>query len=86
MEMTKFLLLPNTAQLARKLYEHMRKEAASIRIQKHLRAHAARKSYTDFQAAAIVIQTGLRAMASRDEYRRRRRNKAATKFQVMNRL
>ncbi|CAK9144800.1 unnamed protein product [Ilex paraguariensis] len=70
------------AQLARKLYEHMRKEAASIRIQKHLRAHAARKSYTDLQAAAIVIQTGLRAMASRDEYRRRRRNKAATKVQT----
>ncbi|XP_059651763.1 myosin-12 [Cornus florida] len=70
------------AQLARKLYEHMRKEAASIRIQKHARAHAARKSYTNLQASAIDIQTGLRVMAARNEYRRRRRNKAATIVQT----
>ncbi|XAR63368.1 Myosin ATPase [Bertholletia excelsa] len=70
------------AQLARKLYEYMRKEAASIRVQKHARAHAARKSYTNLQASAITIQTGLRVMAARDEYRHRRRNKAATIVQT----
>ncbi|XP_048323404.2 myosin-12 isoform X1 [Ziziphus jujuba] len=70
------------AQLARKLYEQMRREAASIRIQKHLRAHIARKSYTQLQASAIVIQTGLRAMATRNEYRFRRRTKAATIVQT----
>lgn len=64
----------------------MRKEAASIRVQKHVRAHAARKSYTKLQASAIAIQTGLRAMAARNEYRRRRRNKAATIVQVINYL
>lgn len=61
----------------------MRKDAASIRIQKHARAHAARKSYIKLQEAAIAIQTGLRSMAARDEFRRRRRNKAATTIQVM---
>lgn len=70
------------AQMARKLYEHMRRDAASIRIQKHARSHAARRSYTKLQEAAIVIQTGLRSMAARNEFRRRRRNKAASTIQV----
>lgn len=70
------------AQLARRLYDFMRKEAASIRIQKHERAHAARKSYTKLKAAVIVIQTGMRAMEARNDYRQRRRNKAATTIQV----
>ncbi|KAK6162834.1 hypothetical protein DH2020_002675 [Rehmannia glutinosa] len=70
------------ARLARKLYEHMRREAASIRIQKHARGHAERKSYTKLQGAAIVIQTGLRVMAARNEFRRRRQNKAATIIQT----
>lgn len=79
------------AQLARNLYEQMRREAASIRIQKHQRAHTARKSYTTLKASAIVIQTGSRAMAARNEFRYRRRTKAATivqtrwrRFQALN--
>ncbi|KAL0397490.1 UNVERIFIED_CONTAM: Myosin-12 [Sesamum calycinum] len=70
------------ARLACKLYEYMRREAASIRIQKHARAHAARRSYTKLQEAAIIIQTGLQAMAARNEFRRRRQNKAATIIQT----
>ncbi|KAG4947683.1 hypothetical protein JHK87_043690 [Glycine soja] len=70
------------AKLARKLYEHMRREAASIRIQKHVRAHRARINYTTLQASAIVIQSGLRALAARNEYRYRRRTKASTKIQT----
>lgn len=70
------------ARIARKLYEHMRREAASIRIQKHARALAARRSYTRLQEAAVVIQTGLRAMAARSEFRHRRRNKGATIIQT----
>ncbi|GMP42089.1 hypothetical protein CsSME_00011947 [Camellia sinensis var. sinensis] len=80
--MTSFLLQFGTAQLARKLYEYMRKEAASIQVQKQVRAHTARKSYTNLQASAIAIQTGLRAMATRNEYRHRRRNKATTIIQT----
>ncbi|KAJ0797373.1 putative myosin ATPase [Helianthus annuus] len=70
------------ARLARKLYDYLRKEAASIRIQKHTRGGAARTSYKLLQKSAIAIQTGLRAMAARDEFRRRRRNKAATILQT----
>ncbi|XP_061353959.1 myosin-12 [Gastrolobium bilobum] len=70
------------AKLARKLYEHMRREAASIRIQKHVRAHRARMYYTSLQASAIIIQSGLRALAARNEYRYRRRTKASTKIQT----
>ncbi|KAI8002515.1 Myosin-12, partial [Camellia lanceoleosa] len=76
-----FLLQFGTAQLVRKLYEYMRKEAASIQVQKHVRAHTARKSYTNLQAPTIAIQTGLQAMATRNEYRHRRRNKATTIIQ-----
>ncbi|XP_073274635.1 myosin-12 isoform X2 [Primulina huaijiensis] len=68
--------------LARKLYEHMRREAASIRIQKHTRGHTARRCYTKLQEAAIVIQTGLQAMAAKNEHRQRKRNKAATIIQT----
>ncbi|KAK7243670.1 hypothetical protein RIF29_38478 [Crotalaria pallida] len=70
------------AKLARKLYEHMRREAASIRIQKHVRAHRARMNYTSLQASAIVIQSGLRALAARNEYRYRKRTKASIKVQT----
>ncbi|XP_031263400.1 myosin-12 [Pistacia vera] len=70
------------AQLARRLYEEMKREAATVHIQKHGRAHTARKSYTNLQASAIVIQTGLRALAARNIYKYRRRTKAATRIQT----
>ncbi|GFQ02300.1 myosin-12 [Phtheirospermum japonicum] len=70
------------ARLARKVYEDMRREAASIRIQKHARTYAASRSYTKLQGAAIAIQTGLRAMAARNEFRWRRQNKAAKIIQT----
>lgn len=83
-----WLLLPYpyTAQLARRLYEEMRREAATKHIQKHVRAHTARRSYTNLQASAIVIQTGLRAMAARNIYKHKRRTKATTIIQVINSL
>ncbi|XP_051143772.1 myosin-12-like isoform X2 [Andrographis paniculata] len=70
------------ARLARNVYEHMRREDASIKIQKHARSRAARKTYNKLQAAAIVIQTGLRAMAARNEFRQRRQDKGATIIQT----
>ncbi|KAL6326958.1 hypothetical protein AAG906_012642 [Vitis piasezkii] len=70
------------AQLARKLYENMRREAASVCVQKNVRAHTARRNYTNLQASAMAIQTGLRAMAARNEFRYRRRTKAATLIQT----
>ena len=71
-----------SAKLARKLYGYLRREVASIRIQKHVRAHRARMNYTSSQASAIVIQSGLRATAARNEDRYRRQTKASIKIQV----
>ncbi|ESQ51775.1 hypothetical protein EUTSA_v10016137mg [Eutrema salsugineum] len=65
------------AQLARKLYQHMRREAASICIQKNIRADRARKCFTNLKASATVIQSGLRSMDARNKHRHRRRTKAA---------
>ncbi|KAK6933673.1 Myosin, N-terminal, SH3-like [Dillenia turbinata] len=70
------------AQLARNLYQHMRREVASIRVQKHVRGHMARKYYTDLQMSAITIQSELRSMAARNDYQTRRKCKAATKLQT----
>lgn len=60
----------------------MRREAAAIRIQKNVRACIARRHYQNLKASAIVIQTGLRAMAARNEFRHKRKTKAATLVQV----
>nr|TKV91368.1 hypothetical protein SEVIR_9G091500v2 [Setaria viridis] len=70
------------ARLARKLFEYMRRDAASIRIQKHARTHSARKAYLQVYESAIVIQTGLRAMAARNEHRFRRETKASIIIQT----
>ncbi|XP_077247781.1 myosin-like protein XIF [Tasmannia lanceolata] len=70
------------AQLARNLYQDLRRENASVRIQTHARFHTARKAFTELRAAAIVVQTGLRAMAAHNEYRHRRRTKAAIIIQT----
>lgn len=61
----------------------MRREDASLRIQKYARAHAARTTYTKLRASTIVIQTGLRAMAARNEFRHRKRTKASIVIQVL---
>lgn len=82
LQISDILLLLPAARLARKLYENLRREDASIRIQKYARSHAARKSYKKLRSSAIVIQTGLRAMAARNEYRHKRRTKAAIIIQV----
>ncbi|WVZ60536.1 hypothetical protein U9M48_010546 [Paspalum notatum var. saurae] len=70
------------ARLARKIFEYMRRDAASIRIQKHARTHSARKAYLQVYESAIVIQTGLRAMAARKEHRFRRETKASIVIQT----
>lgn len=69
-------------KLARKLYEHMKREAAAIQIQKHLRGHQARRTYVKLRLSAIIVQTGFRAMAARNEYRFRRQSKAAIIIQA----
>ncbi|KAK6120385.1 hypothetical protein DH2020_045865 [Rehmannia glutinosa] len=65
-----------------KLYEELRREAATLKIQKNFRCHVARKSYLTLQDSAIVLQTGMRAMTARSEFRFRKQTKAAIKIQA----
>lgn len=69
-------------QLARKVYEGMRREAASLRIQRDLRMHLARKAYKELCSSAVSIQTGIRGMAVRNELRFRRQTRVAMIIQV----
>lgn len=71
-----------SGQLARKVYEGLRREAASLRIQRDLRMHLARKAYKDLYSSSVSIQTGMRGMAARNELRFRRQTRATIKIQV----
>ncbi|CAN4102059.1 unnamed protein product [Withania somnifera] len=64
-------------ELARRVYEGLRREAACLKIQTDMRMHLARKGYKELCASAISIQTGMRGMAARNEVRFRRQTKAA---------
>ncbi|XP_027913913.1 myosin-8-like [Vigna unguiculata] len=72
-------------QLARRRYECMRREAASIKLQKDFRMYVSRKAYTTKYASSICIQTGMRGMAARNDLRFRRRTKAAIIIQARQR-
>ena len=71
-----------SGQIARNVYEGMRREAASLRIQRDLRMHLARKAYKELCSSAVSIQTGMRGMAARNEIRFRRQTRAAIIIQV----
>ncbi|XP_076944554.1 myosin-6-like [Bidens hawaiensis] len=68
-------------ELAREVYESMRRETASLRIQSNLRMHLARKAYEELQSSAVLIQTALRGMAARNELCFRRQTKASILIQ-----
>ena len=70
-------------ELTRHVYESMRREVASLRIQKYLRMHLASKAFRgEICSSALCIQTGMRAMAARNELRRRWETRAAIVIQV----
>ena len=69
-------------QLARHVYEGMRQEASSLKIQKNFRMHIAQMAYKKLYASAISIQTGMRGMVARSELRFRRETRAAIVIQV----
>ncbi|KAJ8452460.1 hypothetical protein Cgig2_000049 [Carnegiea gigantea] len=67
--------------LASKLFERRRKEAAAIRIQKNARKFDARKKYNQLRVSVLILQMSLRSMAARKEFWFRRQSKAATSIQ-----
>ncbi|XP_057964092.1 myosin-6-like [Malania oleifera] len=64
-------------QLARNIYENMRREVSCLRIQRVFRMHFATKAYKELCSSTVCIQTGMRGMAARNELRYRRHTKAA---------
>ena len=76
-------MLCAVGRLACKLYDHMRREAATIKVQKNQRRHQARRSYKLLNASVLVVQTALRAMAARNEFRFKKQSTAAVKIQVI---
>ncbi|KAK8521766.1 hypothetical protein V6N13_021842 [Hibiscus sabdariffa] len=64
-------------QLARKVYDGLRREAASLRIQRHLHMHLASKTFKELCSSAVSIQTVMRGMAARNELCFRRQTRAA---------
>ncbi|XP_015892138.2 myosin-6 isoform X2 [Ziziphus jujuba] len=64
-------------QLARQVYEGMRREASSLMIQRDWRMYTARKAYREIHCSAVSVQTGMRGMAARNELRFRRQTRAA---------
>ncbi|KAK7819284.1 myosin-9 [Quercus suber] len=71
-----------TRELARKLYKLMKREIATVIIQRDLRRHLTRKAYIRIKLSTVVLQTGLRSMVARIEFRYRERTKAAIVIQA----
>ncbi|XP_061371367.1 myosin-9-like isoform X2 [Gastrolobium bilobum] len=69
-------------RLACKVYENMRREAASMKIQKNVRRYEARKAYKELHVSALKLQTALRAIAALKEFRFRKQTKASIIIQA----
>ncbi|XP_027935832.1 myosin-6-like isoform X1 [Vigna unguiculata] len=68
-------------QLARQVYEGLRREASSLMIQRFFRMHVAKKAYKELYSSAVSLQTGMRGMAARSELRFRKQTRAAIVIQ-----
>ncbi|RYR32205.1 hypothetical protein Ahy_A10g046800 [Arachis hypogaea] len=64
-------------QLARFHYEKMRREDASVKIQKNLRMHLSKTAYQALKASAVFIQTAMRGKTARNQLRYRKLTRAA---------
>ncbi|KAK9128502.1 hypothetical protein Syun_017299 [Stephania yunnanensis] len=81
-DMLVLLLSKESLMFLRQQYEIMRREAASLRIQKYLRMHLARKAYNTLRSSAVCIQTGIRVMVARNDLRFRLQTRAAILIQT----
>ncbi|KAJ6792577.1 myosin-6-like [Iris pallida] len=89
-----FLLLKSSAiqiqsvcrgQIARQIYENIRKQAAALKIQTFFRMYHSKKSYKTLSFASITIQAGIRGMDARKEILFRRQSRAAITIQTCTR-
>ncbi|XP_051120812.1 myosin-9 isoform X3 [Andrographis paniculata] len=68
--------------LARRSFNFMVEDSASLKIQKSLRGLLGRKSFTKYKCAVITMQTGMRKLGARVMYRYRKQSKGATVIQA----
>ncbi|ONM11765.1 myosin-6 isoform X2 [Zea mays] len=66
---------------ARRRYENLRRDVASLKMQTCYRMHYARKNYVEICSASTNIQSGLRGMGARIKLRLKRQTKAAVIIQ-----
>lgn len=60
----------------------MRREAASVKIQKHYRMYLARNAYWKLYCSAVLIQTCMRGMDALNELKFRKQMRAVIIIQV----
>lgn len=72
-----------SGQIARHIYQNLRRQTASTKIQSYMRMHFKRVSYKQLWSCSIVIQSGLRGMVSRIHLKFRRHTRAAIIIQVL---
>ncbi|KAJ0034036.1 hypothetical protein Pint_25216 [Pistacia integerrima] len=63
-------------------FERMRRESASVKIQKYSRRYLAEKAYNKLCSSAVSIQSGMHGMAARNELRFRKHTRATIIIQV----
>ncbi|PQQ00844.1 hypothetical protein Pyn_39723 [Prunus yedoensis var. nudiflora] len=68
-------------QVGRHQYENMRREAASVKIQKYGRSYISRNAYKNACSSAVAIQTGMRGLAARKELKCRKQTWGAIVIQ-----
>ncbi|KAK8524791.1 hypothetical protein V6N13_015796 [Hibiscus sabdariffa] len=68
--------------MARTIFDELRREAGALNIQKNFRRYIDRKSFLTMRKSAIILQTGLRSMVARNEFRFRKQTKAAIFIQA----
>ncbi|KAM5553425.1 myosin-6-like [Rosa sericea] len=66
-------------------YENLRREVASVKIQKYSRRYISKNAYKIAWCSAVSIQTAMRGMAARSELKFRRRTTAAIVIQSQGR-
>lgn len=69
-------------RLACKLFDHLRKEAAAVKIQKNIRRYESRKAYKELNVSVLILQTAIRAAAARKKFRFKKQTKASVIIQV----
>ncbi|KAI3806052.1 hypothetical protein L1987_21943 [Smallanthus sonchifolius] len=69
-------------KLACKLYLHLQKNAASLKIQTNYRRHLSRKIYNKLKLSVIIFQSRLRSLVAGKKFRTRQQNKAAILLQA----